>query len=292
MIVCERSSKRKKKSSSTSGNPTTSATTFPSFGIAAEQGRRATMEDAEVAIADLHGLFPDHALTGSQFYAVYDGHGGQRAAEFVKQTLHHKIVATELFKEKRYDDALRAGYSSTDDELLKLCDAEDWQDGSTAVVALIVADKLITSCVGDSELVACVNGEAQCRSFKHKPSEPSERARIQAAGGIVVFDRLGASMAVSRSFGDKAHKHPFNGAPADHMSVEPHIDVMPLAGVEFIVVACDGVWDHVTYARSVQLVTELKQKGQSAEEAARALVRESLDRGSADNCTAIVTYLK
>jgi len=57
-------------------------------------------------------------------------------------------------------------------------------------------------------------------------------------------------------------------------------------------VACDGVWDHVTYARSVQLVTELKQKGQSAEEAARALVRESLDRGSADNCTAIVTYLK
>lgn len=264
----------------------------PSFGIAAEQGRRATMEDAEVAIVDLSVLFPSHAPAGAQFYGVYDGHGGQRAAEFVKQTLHHKIVASEHFKAKRFDEAVRAGYAACDDELLKLCDAESWQDGATAVVALLVEQQLITSCVGDSELVACVKGAAQCRSFKHKPSEPSERARIQAAGGVVLFDRLGASMAVSRSFGDKTHKHPFNGAPADHMSAEPFIDVMPLADVEYLVIACDGVWDHLTYADSVALVSKLKKKGKTAEDAARALVQEALDKGSADNCTAIVVYLQ
>jgi serine/threonine protein phosphatase PrpC len=223
---------------------------------------------------------------------VYDGHGGQRAAEFVKQNLHHKIVASELFKQKKYEDAIRAGYAATDDDLLQLCDAEQWQDGATGVVGLIVDDQLITSCVGDSELVVFAGGAAKCRSFKHKPSEPSERARIQAAGGVVLFDRLGASMAVSRSFGDKVHKHPFNGAPADHMSAEPFIDSMPVADVEFFIVACDGVFDHLSYADAAGIVSKLKKKGKSAEEAAKGLVQEALGKGSTDNCTAIVVFLK
>ena len=54
---------------------------------------------------------------------------------------------------------------------------------------------------------------------------------------------LSASMAVSRSFGDKIHKHPFNGAPDDHMSSRPHIDSMPMKDIEFMIVACDGLWD-------------------------------------------------
>jgi serine/threonine protein phosphatase PrpC len=48
----------------------------------------------------------------------------------------------------------------------------------------------------------------------------------------------------------------------------------------------------VTYDASVQCVSKLKTEGKSAEEAARALVQASLDGGSADNCTAIVVYLK
>ena len=44
-------------------------------------------------------------------------------------------------------------------------------------------------------------------------------------------------MAVSRSFGDKIHKHPFNDAPADHMSAEPFIDEMPVDDIEFMIVA-------------------------------------------------------
>jgi serine/threonine protein phosphatase PrpC len=39
------------------------------------------------------------------------------------------------------------------------------------------------ACVGDSELVIAVDGVAQLRSFKHKPTVPSERQRIQSAGG-------------------------------------------------------------------------------------------------------------
>lgn len=70
--------------------------------------------------------------------------------------------------------------------------------------------------------------EVRCLTVKHKPTDKAERARIQAAGGVVLFDRLGGQMAVSRSFGDKNHKAPYNGSETDHMSVVPYINVVDL----------------------------------------------------------------
>ena len=38
-------------------------------------------------------------------------------------------------------------------------------------------------------------------SEKHKPSDTSERQRIEAAGGGVFFNRVCGTLAVSRAFG-------------------------------------------------------------------------------------------
>ena len=66
-------------------------------GVCAEQGRRPTMEDADVALTDWHAASPS-APANAMFFGVYDGHGGQRAAEFVAKTLHHKICSTDAFQ--------------------------------------------------------------------------------------------------------------------------------------------------------------------------------------------------
>jgi len=285
-----KSSKSSKKSKKKTGDG--EASTGLSAGICSEQGRRPTMEDAEVIMINLREEFPDHAPEKSSFFGVFDGHGGRRAADFVAKTLPQKIVASEKFKNGDIAGAVADGYRNTDNELLRLCDNENWPDGATGVVGIICNDKLHTSCVGDSELVISVDGVAQLRSFKHKPTVPSERQRIQSAGGVVLFDRLGASMAVSRSFGDKIHKHPFNGAPADHMSAEPHIDTVDIATADFMIVACDGLWDHFKYQEAVDFVIKRKKKGLNPTEVAAALVSDALERGSNDNITAIVVYLK
>ena len=47
------------------------------------------------------------------------------------------------------------------------------------------------------------------------------------------------------------HKHPFNGAPADHMSAEPHVDTTDVEDIEFMIVACDGLWDHFSVSRAL-----------------------------------------
>ncbi|CAM9984539.1 unnamed protein product, partial [Sphacelaria rigidula] len=56
--------------------------------------------------------------------------------------------------------------------------------------------------VGDCRAVLCRGGKAQAITLDHKPSVPSEAARIEAAGGFVSCGRVNGILGVSRSFGD------------------------------------------------------------------------------------------
>jgi len=60
---------------------------------------------------------------------------------------------------------------------------------------------------------------------------------------------------------------------------------------EFIIVACDGLWDRLTYQEAALFVEKQRSQGKSPTECAKALVKESLDCGTLDNVTAIVVYL-
>ena len=57
---------------------------------------------------------------------------------------------------------------------------------------------------------------------------------------------------------------------------------------EFLILACDGVWDVYTHQQAVDLVREELATSGSPEAAARKLVTEAEENGSVDNITAIV----
>merc|ERR1719481_1062945 len=59
---------------------------------------------------------------------------------------------------------------------------------------------------GDSRCVAGVGGEARPLSYDHKPMDTKERARIEAAGGFVEFNRVNGNLALSRAMGDFVFK--------------------------------------------------------------------------------------
>ena len=61
-------------------------------GTSSIQGRRASQEDRFFACESLPEL-PECGL-----YAVYDGHGGDRAASFATSSMQEKLVATPAFK--------------------------------------------------------------------------------------------------------------------------------------------------------------------------------------------------
>ena len=54
--------------------------------------------------------------------------------------------------------------------------------------------------------------------------------------------------------------------------------------------ACDGVWDVMSDTEAIMLLLERYAKEGPFEDAAKLLVRTAIDKGSADNVTAVVVF--
>jgi len=67
-------------------------------------------------------------------------------------------------------------------------------------------DVLYIGNAGDCRAVLCSAGEAIALSMDHKPTLPTETARIKRAGGVVEDDRVEGDLAVSRALGDFEYK--------------------------------------------------------------------------------------
>ncbi|OBS57493.1 hypothetical protein A6R68_11384, partial [Neotoma lepida] len=80
----------------------------------------------------------------------------------------------------------------------------------------------------------------------HKPSNPLEKERIQNAGGSVMIQRVNGSLAVSRALGDFDYKCVHGKGPTEQL-VSPEPEVHDIERSEeddqFIILACDGIWD-------------------------------------------------
>ena len=98
--------------------------------------------------------------------------------------------------------------------------------------------------------------------------------------------RVNGNLSVSRAIGDAKDKQ-FVVGQAD-------VATFDLDGSEdYLVVACDGVWDVLSGEEVTQCVTlHLASNDGSRQTVARALVQFAKAEGSGDNMTAIVVYFK
>ena len=55
----------------------------------------------------------------ASFFAVYDGHGGANVAQYAGCKAHEKIVNTAAYKKGDIENALRTGFMSIDEDMLK-----------------------------------------------------------------------------------------------------------------------------------------------------------------------------
>ena len=75
--------------------------------------------------------------------------------------------------------------------------------GSTAVVAIVCDSYIWVANCGDSRAIMALKGGASLAlSSDHKASRKDEVARVQAAGGMVWWDRVMGELAISRAIGD------------------------------------------------------------------------------------------
>ncbi|KAL4920548.1 phosphatase 2C-like domain-containing protein [Aspergillus aurantiobrunneus] len=140
---------------------------------------------------------------------------------------------------------------------------------------------LYTANVGDARVILCRNGKALRLSYDHKGSDENEGRRIANAGGLILNNRVNGVLAVTRALGDAYIKDLVTGHPyTTETVIQPDLD-------EFIILACDGLWDVCSDQEAVDLVRTVSD----AQEASKILVDHALARFSTDNLSCMVIRL-
>ncbi|MCD9646719.1 hypothetical protein HAX54_036873 [Datura stramonium] len=128
--------------------------------------------------------------------------------------------------------------------------------GSTACVAIIQNIQLLVANAGDSRCVLSRKGQAYDMSRDHKPDLQAEKERITNAGGYVRCGRVNGSLNMSRAIGDMELKQN-KSLPAEKQIVtaNPDIHTVELSNDDdFLVLACDGIWDCMSSQEVVDFV--------------------------------------
>lgn len=137
---------------------------------------------------------------------------------------------------------------------------------------------LYTANVGDARIVLCRNGKALRLSYDHKGSDDNEGKRIANAGGLILNNRVNGVLAVTRALGDAYMKDLVTGHPyTTETVIQPDID-------EFMILACDGLWDVCSDQEAVDLIRHTHDPLL----ASKQLVEHALARFSTDNLSCMV----
>ncbi|KAG5468294.1 hypothetical protein LSCM1_02273 [Leishmania martiniquensis] len=260
-------------------------------GVASDQGIRSSMEDAHVTVVE----------SDVCFFGIYDGHGGRQCAEYVRSRLHKITLAHESLKTAPRK-ALSDAFAQVEREFLEQCTDGTSSAGCVCAAAIVQGSVLTVGNVGDCEVVLARAGRPVLLTVKHNPScNDAEAMRVRNAGGCIVNCRVGhprlnprmCSLAVSRAVGDAGFKleEYTNGRPSGIIAVADTSEIVLADEDVFLILACDGLWDTMSYAEAVELATAYAASGTNANTVADQLVREALRRGSRDNVTAIFVRL-
>ncbi|KAF5311694.1 hypothetical protein D9611_009416 [Ephemerocybe angulata] len=269
------------------------------YAVSEMQGWRITMEDAHAAVLNLDEGKPESDT--NTFFAVYDGHGGSNVARFAGQNVHKRLVTEEAYKAHDYEKALKRAFLGTDEDLLANPSSTRDPSGCTAVAALITADnKVYVANAGDSRSVIGIKGVVKPLSFDHKPTSDTERQRISGAGGYIEYGRVNGNLALSRALGDFEFKKNYALPPERQIiTADPDVTCHEISeDDEFLVIACDGIWDCLSNQQVVDFVRYQVAEGKSLEEIGQMMCDHCLapDTSSGagigcDNMTVLIVAL-
>lgn len=244
-------------------------------------GFRNSMEDAHCMIIG----------TDRMLFGVFDGHSNDKCSQYIAEHLPGRINAQPM--------------PIPDATMEKICldlDAqflEDVGDGGTTATFVVVEPtpdnkyKVQICNVGDSRTLIVRDGKLLFSTEDHKPQNPSERQRIERAGGTVRMNRVDGDLAVSRAFGDGVFKKTNRDDPrAQKVVAVPEITHYVCQPGDILLLACDGVFEG-TFPNEdvVAFVTkELPPAGGDYAVVASRVCDQAVRRGSKDNISCMIIH--
>nr|CCA22084.1 calcium/calmodulindependent protein kinase kinase pu [Albugo laibachii Nc14] len=179
--------------------------------------------------------------------------------------------------------------------------------GSAAVFAILVKeqrdDQMMESCRLEGDLMHVsgvtkvhVGNIGDCRAVlsskdglaleitrDHKASNPAEKERVEKSGGFVHNGRLDGILAISRGFGDLAHKQD------GHLIATPDVyEHVVTPEDEFLLLASDGLFDVLTSQQAVNFIAKKLRMHGDVQLAAQELLLKAQQYFSHDNTSVII----
>lgn len=262
-------------------------------GSCSDRGMRSVNEDMLWVVPSFK--VPGQSLTPHPlcFLGVFDGHSGSGTVNYVHKAVQ-AFLKLHLGKGETMEEALLAAFKDTNANVLK--DGS----GSTACCVLVCkgTGRMWTANCGDSRAILSQSGKPIQLTRDHKVSDPEEQKRLQALGAEFVESngaqyvkyhkpdvRLGLS--VARSLGD----HHFN-EEKDIISGTPDLTARLLGpSDDFLVVACDGLWDVMDNQAVTDFVGGAIKAGEALDSIAASLAKKATSLGSADNISVIIATI-
>jgi serine/threonine protein phosphatase PrpC len=262
------------------------------------------MEDAHIVDLNIDGK-------GTAVFGVFDGHGGtiieylinlgSEVATFCHSNFITQLKANDSFKSGDYAKALEETFLAMD-KMMKSNESSDQRSyqysdaGCTANVVLVTDKKIYCANAGDSRSVISVGKQAHQLSEDHKPDSESEKNRIEKAGGYVMGGRTNGVLSLSRAIGDFDYKD-MNKVPIDHIiTAVPDVTVRDITpDTEFIICACDGIWDCLSPQESVDKVHEKLAKSndlkKNVEELLDSIIAEDVGSSGGIGCDNMTCFI-
>ncbi|POM68828.1 Protein phosphatase 2C [Phytophthora palmivora] len=238
----------------------------------------------------IRNLLKHERSEDTQFYGVYDGHGGARASSLLALLFPVYILAAPEY----CNDLAAACHSASmaiNEEILKREKDGHCEGGATAVTLLIRDNKAVLSNTGDCRaiMVAKRDKVAQVTQLTtdHKASNDQEKQRIEEHGGMVLYvkgvARVNGRLAVARAFGDSEL--------SQLVIADPEVTVHDLHREdEFIVMASDGLWDVLTNEQVASCIRN--NPWLNVQEMANMLADRAVELGTMDNVTVVVVDVR
>lgn len=239
------------------------------IGAATDVGRvRAGNEDALLVV------HPQGARKGQVVVAVADGMGGHKAGEVASGLAVQSLQrAVDQADSAVPPDTLLANAAQLGNAEIWTAAADDIDKegmGTTLVCALVEEDgRVVIANVGDSRAYAYVNGETVLVTEDH----------------TWVNQQVMAGQMSQR----EARLSPFRNLLTRTLGNSPRVEVDVFSGLQLetgdaLVLVSDGVTGYLDESDFSEVLQEMA----SAQAAAEQLVHEAVNRGGADNATAVV----
>jgi serine/threonine protein phosphatase PrpC len=263
-----------------------------------KQGKRGAMEDAHFCIEDEKKI-----LAG-----VFDGHTSGDVSKYVNEVFFAKFEAALVLSSGNVHEAFENVFDQIQKELDEKQKKGECKGGSTAVVTYVdkITNLVYTATLGDSEAnvyrmfnekmksipLSCVRDWSSQKDAKRialyysdpQMAEiyPNQHPKSLRCGRVVsgLVD-LHYGVNVSRAFGDSQYR----GSEQTPLVIsKPKITVNRLQEGDTIVLACDGLKDHVP---EKDIAKTIQRSG--GEDTAKKLVDSALyEFESTDNVTVVV----